>query len=69
MKEKKKFRLNLDFSEEVRDRLDRLKELTDSGSNVEVIRRSLALLELVLDYDSSIHVKDNDGNMKEIRVI
>lgn len=46
----KKFRLNLDFSPAVEERLRRLKMKTDASSFTEVFRRALAVYELMTDY-------------------
>ena len=44
-----KTRLNLEVSQAVRERLQRLKDETDADSLTEVIRRSLAVYELLWD--------------------
>ncbi|WP_309387067.1 hypothetical protein [Cerasicoccus frondis] len=46
-----------------------MKSSTESTSNVEVIRRALALFELVLDNGNTVHLKDKDGNYTEIRIL
>jgi len=45
---KKVKRLQFDFSEEAARRLDELKELTESTTNAEVIRRALRLFEFIV---------------------
>ncbi len=69
MKTKNKFRLNLDFPVQVKEKLEKMKSSTESTSNVEVIRRALALFELVLDNGNTVHLKDKDGNYTEIRIL
>ena len=44
-----KVRLNLEISQAVRERLERLRERTGAETITEVIRRALALHELLLD--------------------
>ena len=68
---KSRFRLNLEFSEQVRDRLERLSEETDS-SLTEVVRRSLAVLELLLDEQkagSEIISRRDDGDETKLLIL
>lgn len=46
----KKTRLSLELSNTARERLNVLRELSDSDSLTEVVRRSAAVYELLLDH-------------------
>ncbi len=61
-----KIRLNLDITEQVRDRLLKLQQKSEASSFVEVIRRALALYEMVSDGDCKIMKSDLSA---EIRIL
>jgi hypothetical protein len=50
---KPKFRLNLDLSPRVKEQLHDLQQRSDASSLVEVIRRALAVYDLVLDHEGA----------------
>ena len=65
-------RLSLDITPLARKRLDDLMKRTDATSIAEVIRRSLALLEVCLDYEEeggSILFRDPDGTDQPLKMI
>jgi hypothetical protein len=62
-----KVRLNLEVTTQVKNRLERLQEVTESASFVEVIRKALALLETVVDGQVKL-VKPGDGKTPDIEV-
>ena len=68
-----KVRLNLDIPEAVRERLDRLRELSEADTLTEVIRRALAAYEVLLTnshaHGSRIIIRDPDGTETELRLI
>ncbi len=45
-----KTRLNLEVTRPVRERLERLRDLSDADSMTEVIRRAVAVYEVLLDH-------------------
>lgn len=53
----KKIRLNLDLTERVRERLERLREATEAESMTEVIRRALSI------YDALIEIRQEGGKI------
>jgi len=65
-------RLNLELSPQVKERLDQLRENSHAASSAEVIRRSLALYELVIDHlrsNGSIVLKHNDGSEEKLTIL
>lgn len=48
-----KIRLNLELTPIARDRLERLIELSDADSMTEVVRKALAVYEVVLDHQKT----------------
>lgn len=68
----KKFRLNLEFSPQVQQRLLSLKARSDCASVTEVIRRSVALFDLYLDQaedGGEIVFRNRDGSEKELKIL
>ena len=59
-----RFRLNLEMPESVRDKLESMRRRIEADSRTEVIRRALALYDLLLEHSqqgSSIIVRTKDG--------
>ncbi len=68
----KKFRLNLEFSPNVEEKLQRLKTKSDSASFTEVIRRSLALFDLYVEQAESggeVIFRDSDGSEEKLKIL
>lgn len=68
----KKIRLNLEISESVRDRLERLRETTKADSFTEVVRRSLAAYDFLVAYEKKkiqVILRYPDGEEETLRVI
>lgn len=64
-----KARLNLEMSEAVRTRLENLRERTDADSLAEVVRRALAVYELLWsehEGNGTFFIKRADGETKEV---
>lgn len=64
-----KARLNLEMSEEVRARLEGLRQRTDADSLAEVVRRALAVYDLLWserEGDGRFFIKCPDGQLKEV---
>jgi hypothetical protein len=70
---KTKTRLNLELPERIRVRLEDLRTMSESDSLTEVIRRALALYDVVLTSTKrdgqKIFLRDKDGTEREIFVI
>jgi hypothetical protein len=64
-------RLSLDMPESVRDRLERLREQTGADSLAEVIRRSLAVYELLWEQKAANAeiIVEKDGKKKTIVLV
>ncbi len=64
----KKSRLTLEFSEQVRAQLTKLREKTHAGSITEVIRRALGVYETFLGISdhAELYIKNPDGTMEKI---
>ncbi len=61
--------MNLAMSEKTRDRLESLKVRMDSDSFSEVIRRSIELMEVLVEHKAagdSIILRSQEGSEKEI---
>lgn len=68
----KKFRLNLEFSPKVEERLQKLKTKSDSASVTEVIRRSIALFDLYLEQAEAggeVIFRDRDGSEEKLKIL
>ena len=68
----KKVRLNLDMPESVKERLEQLRDNTHADSMSEVVRRALALYELVtreVVQGSSLIIKSSNGSERHIEII
>ena len=66
-----RFRLNLEMPESVRDKLESMRRRSEADSRTEVIRRALALYDLLLEHSqqgSSIIVRTKDGKEKEVLI-
>ena len=64
MAKRNRVRLNLEFSPQVAENLEKLQELSDSPSRVEVIRKALSLFDLALECQSKggrLILKQPDG--------
>jgi len=71
-KKNRKFRLNLEFPEEVEGRLQILKQRSQSATITEVIRRSLALFNLYLNQTErggAVIFRDSDGSEEKVRIL
>jgi hypothetical protein len=69
---KNKTRLNLELSEDARARLEKLQQATDADSLGEVIRRALALYDVVhteLDAGGKLLLKRKGEDPSELRII
>jgi hypothetical protein len=72
MTNKEKIRLNLDISPQANKNLTDLKNRTESTSVAEVIRRAIALYDLVtthMEKDGSIILKHKDGEQEVLRLL
>ena len=64
-------RLTLDVPDPVRERLERLKTKSEASSVTEVVRRALAVYELLLEADvsgGSVLIAASDGSVKQVVV-
>ncbi len=71
-KKRNKVRLNLDMAPSVKERLERLRDKTHADSMSEVIRRALALYELIIleaARGSTIIVKSKNGSERHIEIL
>lgn len=67
-----KVRLNLEVPERVRARIEALQSMTESDSMTEVIRRALALYDVVVEARSNgqtLLIRDADGTTREMVVL
>lgn len=72
MKTQKKIRLNLDLSPTVKAQLDQLQLQTEAASLTEVIRRALAVYDLIVEQDKSegsIILENADGTRERLRIV
>ncbi len=70
--QKPKVRLNLDLSPKVKEQLSELQTRTDAASLVEVIRRALAVYDMLLDHEAAkgkIILENPDGTRERVRLI
>jgi len=59
-------RLNLEIPQTLRDRIERLRDLSEAESMTEVIRRALATYEALLDHKQQhgqLRLIDDEGNV------
>lgn len=66
---RKKYRLNLELTKQVMDRLNRLVEQNDADSKTDVIRRALVLYETITklhNEEGRIIVLLKNGNQREL---
>ena len=64
-----KVRLNLDLTAKVKGQLEELQKRSEASSLVEVIRRALALYDLVLEVtenDGAVFVQHSDGTKERL---
>ena len=67
-----RIRLNLAITPTVHDRLQRLREMSDSESVTEVVRRAMAVYDLVLSHMSDggqIVLRHKDGSDELVKII
>jgi len=62
-------RLNLEVTVLVRERLDRLKELTEADSSTEVIKRALIVYERLLTCEGRLIIRMPDGREVELFLV
>ena len=65
-------RLNLEVQQDVKDRLDELQERTHASSLTEVIRRALALYNLVVDHQGDggkVVLQNRDGSSETLTIL
>lgn len=65
-------RLNLELTENVVDRLERLRELSEADSRTEVIRRALSVYDLLLEQSNqgaTLILRYEDQSEKEVLLI
>ena len=70
--DKSKVRLNLEIPQSVRDRLDDLRELSEAESLTAVIRRSLAVYDLLLHHHESngqVILRGEDGSEETLKIL
>lgn len=68
----KKVRLNLEVPETMRGNLEDLQKRSGSTSLTEVIRRSVALFDLITDHTSKggeLILKNPDGSEEKLRIL
>lgn len=66
-----KNRINFEFPDETMDRLNRLIEMSDSGSRTEVVKKALKVFEILLTTkveEDRIILKLKDGNQRELLI-
>jgi hypothetical protein len=71
-KSQDRVRLSLDVTPKIREQLDHLETQTEAGSITEVIRRALALYDLVVEHQSEggkLVFRDAAGNDELLRVL
>jgi hypothetical protein len=69
---KEKIRLNLDISPKVNENLNALKERTESASVAEVMRRAIALYDLIttsIEHDATVVLRHRDGREEILRLL
>ncbi len=70
-KAKGKSRLNLLISDSLRARMDAIQEKTDATSIAEIIRRSFAIYELLIEEEgkgSKVLIQDAGGALERVRL-
>ena len=71
-KEIDRVRLSLDITPRVREQLSHLEKKTEAGSITEVVRRALALYDLVVEHQregGKLIFKHTDGEEESLRVL
>ncbi len=71
-KKNERIRLNLAITPEVQDRLTRLQELSGSESTTEVIRRALAVYDLLLTHieqGGKVILRHEGGEEETVRIL
>ena len=71
-KEIDRVRLSLDITPRVREQLTHLEKKTEAGSITEVVRRALALYDLVMEHQDEggkLIFKHTDGEEELLRVL
>jgi len=69
---KERVRLNLDLSPKVKALLNDLQQRSDATSQVEVIRRALAVYDMFLEHEESggkTILENSDGSREIVRLI
>ena len=64
--------MSLELSQSVRDRLERLRDTTEADSLTEVIRRSLAVYDLLINQErsgSTVVVKTREGTEQRVLLV
>lgn len=72
LRNRPKVRLNLDMPEEIKERLDNLRELTNADSMSEVIRRALAVYDFLWqekDDGADAIIRYKDGSEKHLKLL
>lgn len=70
--EKAKVRLNLEVPQRVRDRMNSLREMSDAESLTEVIKRSLAVYDVLLHHfkeNGKVILRSEDGSEETLRIL
>lgn len=65
-------RLHVDITPVAKQKLEELKDRTEAGSLIEVIRRSIALYDLVslrIQGGEKLFFRDEDGKVQEVIVL
>jgi hypothetical protein len=61
--------LNLEVTELVRNRMDRIQELTEADSITEVVRRSLTVYEILLSQKGQLVLVDSEGVERDLILV
>lgn len=69
MPKKPTYRLNMDFTQEVKDRLEAVQDLSGAASKTEVLRRALSLFDFILTHQADggkVLLVNADGETKAL---
>lgn len=64
-------RLTLEIADTVRDRIEKLKTLSEAATITEIVRRSFSLFEILLEHEAAggrVELRSADGSVRQLVV-
>ena len=62
-------RLNIELARRLRERLDELRALTEADSVTEVVRRALAIYDVLVSRGDKVILRSADGTERELLIL